>query len=375
VLDPPGAQGLAHLTAETLTRGTARRSASDLDRAIEFVGGSLEADAARDGVAVSLGVLRKDLDLGLDLLGEVLREPAFPEDEVRRTVGEIQASLRRAEENPETVAGREIAPLIFPGHPYARRPTGTVESVGRLTREQVVEFHRRHYRPEATVVVAVGDIRAGEFRRALLARLGSWAGQPGLPPVIPEAARTAAPGSRRLARPLTQATALLGRPAIRQADPDYFPLLVANYVLGGGSASRLYSRVREEQGLAYSVYSALTPGRHGASLVVGLQTRNDAVDRALALVESEMRRLGTDPVTPRELDLARAYLAGSFPLRMDTSSKLARLLVALEEHGLGLDYPDRFTQRVAQVTAADVQRVAARYLDPTAFSRVVVAGP
>jgi zinc protease len=256
VLDPPGAQGLAHLTAETLTRGTARRSASDLDRAIEFVGGSLEADAARDGVAVSLGVLRKDLDLGLDLLGEVLREPAFPEDEVRRTVGEIQASLRRAEENPETVASRELAPLIFPGHPYARRPTGTVESVGRLTREQVVEFHRRHYRPEATVVVAVGDIRAGEFRRALLARLGSWAGQPGLPPVIPEAARTAAPGSRRLARPLTQATALLGRPAIRQADPDYFPLLVANYVLGlaplqprpGGAGARLLGLQRADAG-------------------------------------------------------------------------------------------------------------------------------
>jgi zinc protease len=371
--DPPDAGGLANLTADLLTRGTARRTAPELDRAIEFVGGSLETDAGRDTATVSLAVLKKDLDLGLDLLAEVLLQPAFPEDELKRKVTDIQAAIRRSEENPESVAGRELARVLYPGHPYARPTSGTVESVGRLTREQVVRFHRERYRPDGAAIAVVGDVTEQGIREALLRRLGAWSAPAAPLPVIPMTPAKPPVESRKLSRELTQATVYLGGPAVRQDHPDYFPLLVANYVLGGGSASRLYTRVREERGLAYAVYGSILPGRYGAAYVVSLQTRVEAVAEAAQLVKEEMARMGRQPVADRELALAKAYLIGSFPLRLDTSAKVAGLLIGIEENGLGLDYPDRFKAEVAKVTAADVQRVAKRYLDPTGFSSVMVS--
>jgi zinc protease len=374
VFDPTDGPGLANLTAELLTRGTTRRTGPELDRAIEFVGGSLEADAGRDGVSVSLGVLKKDLDLGLDLLAEVVRQPVFAEDELKRKVTEIRASLDRAEESPETVASRALAEALYAGHPYAHPIPGTIESVARLTRDQVVAFHRERYRPDVAVIAVVGDVNRDGIRRALLARFGSWTA-PATPPArVAPAPTTPTAVSRTIARDLTQATVLLGHAAIRQDHPDYFPLLVASYVLGGGSASRLYTRVREERGLAYSVGSVVSPGRYGSAIVVSLQTRNEGVAEATRLVKDEMARMGRELVSTRALELARSYLIGSFPLRLDTSGKVARFLVAVEENGLGLAYPDLFKERVARVTAADVQRVSARYLDPANFSSITVEG-
>jgi zinc protease len=370
--DPAEAPGLANLTADLLTRGTAKRSGPELDRAIEFVGGALEADAARDGTTVSLAVLKKDLDLGLDLLAEVLLTPAFPEDEFKRKVADIEGELRRAEENPESVAGRALALLIYPGHPYAHPVVGTLDSIGKLTRDQVVRFHRDRYRPDMAAIAVVGDVSVGEIREAILRRLGGWSAPSAPPAVIPQAPAAPAVSSETISRELTQATVYLGRPGIRHDNPDYFPLLVANYILGGGSASRLYTRVREERGLAYSVYSALSPGQYGSSYVVSLQTRAEAVSDAVRLVKEEMTRMRQATVQERELALAKSYLIGSFPLRLDTSRKVADLLIGIEEYGLGLEYPERFKREIAKVTAADVMRVAGRYLDPTTFSSVTV---
>jgi len=371
--DPPDAPGVANLTAELLTRGTAKRSGPELDRAIEFVGGGLEADAGRDGTTVSLAVLKKDLDLGLDLLAEVLLTPTFPEDELRRKVAEIEAALQRSEENPEVVAGRALARLIYPGHPYAHPVAGTIESVRKLNRDQVVRFHREHYRPDGAAIAVVGEVTADEIRQALSRRLAGWTPPKEALAVIPPAPASTPAATETITRAdLTQATVYLGRPGIRQDHPDYFPLVVANYVLGGGSASRLYTHVREERGLAYSVYSSLSPGRYGASYVVSLQTRVDAVGEAVRLVKEEMTRMGQAPVEERELQLAKSYLIGSFALRLDTSRKVADLLIGIEEYGLGLDYPDRFKAEIAKVEAADVRRVAARYMDPATFSSVTV---
>lgn len=372
VHDPVDAPGVANLTAALLTRGTARRSGPELDRAIEFVGGRLEAGAGSDGATVSLSVLKKDLGLGLDLLAEALLQPAFPAEELARKVTDIQGALRRSEQSPETVAARELGRLIFPGHPYGRPAAGTIESVGRLTREQVTAFYRRHYRPDGANIVAVGDVTVAEIRRELLQRLAGWTTPAAPVPPVPRPPLVGPAEERKIARDLTQTTVLLGRPAIRQDDPDYFPLAVASYVLGGGSASRLYTRIREERGLAYAVYSSLAPGRYGASYLVSLQTRTDGVEEAVRLAREEMARLGREPLAPRELAVAKSYLIGSFPLRLDTAGKLARFLGAVEESGLGLDYPERYKERIGRVTAADVQRVAAKYLDPATFSEVQV---
>lgn len=372
VYDPIDAGGLANLTADVLTRGTAKRTGPELDSAIEFVGGSLEGDAGRDGATIGLSVLRKDLALGLDLLAEVLLQPAFPEAELKRRREEIAAGIQRSEQDPQTVAGRAMAELLYPGHPYGRPVSGTVESVRRLTREQVVAFHRENYRPDVAVISVVGDVTRDKIRRDLVARFSAWTTPAAPRPAIPQAPASPPVESRRVERDLTQATVSLARSGIRQDHPDYFPLVVANYILGGGSASRLYTKVREERGLAYSVYSGLGPGRYGASYFVGLQTRLEAVDEAVRLVKEEMARMGREGVTARELDLAKSYLIGSYPLRTDTSGKMAGLLVAVEENQLGLDWPDRFKAGISRVTAADVKRVAATYMNPATFSSVTV---
>jgi zinc protease len=372
VFDPPQREGVANLMGALLTRGTARRTGPELDAAIEFVGGSLEAGAGREGMTASLAILKRDLALGLDLLAEVVLTPAFPEAEVKRRVAQIQAGIKRSEEDPGTVAGRALARLVFGSHPYGRPSEGTVESVGRLTRDDVVKFYGERVRPDTTIVAVVGAVTVDEARREVTARFGGWP-RPAAPALgVAAAAAGPPPEAVTIAKDLTQATILLGRQAIRQTDPEYFPLVVASYVLGGGSASRLYGRVRDEGGLAYSVYSYVSPSKYGSSFVVGGATRVAEVPKVIDIVRDELARMAREPVTEREVALAKDYLVGSFPLRLDTSAKVADFLVAIEEQGLGLDYADRYRQNVARVTVADVQRAAATFFAPDTFNRVVV---
>jgi zinc protease len=374
VFDPADKSGLANLTGSLLTRGTAKRSGAELDDAIEFVGGSLEAGAGRDGLNVSLSVLKRDFGLGLDLLAEVVTSPTFPESELTRKVAQIQAGIKRSEEDPNTVAARALSHLVYPNHPYGRPVEGTIESVGKLTRDDVVSFHRDHVRPDTTIIAVAGAVTVDEARRQVLARLGSWARPSPPPPTVGPAIASGQTRSETITKDLTQATIMLGRQVIRQIDPDYFPLGVASYVLGGGSASRLYARVRDEGGLAYSVYSYVSPARYGATFVVGAQTRVGEVSKVGDILKEELTRMGGGAVTDDELKLAKDYLIGSFPLRLDTTAKMADFIVAIEEQGLGLDYADRYKANVARVTAADVQRVAARFMASDSFNRVVVGG-
>ena len=372
VFDPPDRAGVANLTGEVLTRGTAKRTGPQIDSAIEFVGGRLEAGAGRDGLMASLAVLKRDLTLGLDLLSEVVLSPTFPDAEVKRKVAEIQASIQRSEENPAAVASRALARLVFEGHPYGRSVEGTRESVSRLTRDDVVRFYGERARPDTTIVAVVGAVTVDEARREIVARFGGWPRPATHAATVPFAASAAPPRTETITRELTQSTLKFGRQAVNQRDPDYFPLTVASYILGGGSTSRLYVRVREEGGLAYDVRSHLSPGKYGAGFFVSTQTRAAEAAKVIGLLESELARMRRDPVSERDLTVAKDYLIGSFPLRLDTSSKMADFLVSVEEMGLGLDYADRYRDLVSRVTAADVQRVATKYFDPAGFHRVMV---
>ena len=370
--DPADRIGLANLTGALLARGTAKRTGPQIDEAIEFVGGSLEAGAGRDGLTASLSVLKRDLTLGMDLLAEVVLGPAFPPEELKRKVAQIQAAIKRSDEDPNTVAARALARLIYPGHPYGRPVEGTIESVGKLTRDDVVAFYRGHARPDTTIVAVVGDVTVDEARREVVKRFGGWA-RPARPvPTVAAAVAGGAPQSETITRELSQATLMLGRQGIRQTDPDYFALGVASYVLGGGSASRLYIRVRDEGGLAYAVYSYVSPARYGAAFSVSAQTRTAELARVGAIIGDELARMTREPVKDDELALAKDYLIGSFPLRLDTTAKAADFVVFVEEQALGLDYADRYKASVARVTAADVQRVARRFFAPDTFNRVVV---
>jgi len=372
VFDPEDRAGLAHLTSALLTRGTAKRTGPEIDSAIEFVGGSLEAAAGRDSLTVALSVQKKDFSLGLDLLSEVVLSPTFPAAEVTRKVAEIQAAIQRSNEDPGTLATRALSRLVYPSHPYGRPVEGTRESVARLTRDDVVKFYARQARPDATVVAVVGAVTVDEARREITARLGSWARPSDPPPSITPPTVAMTPHEETIKRELTQSTLMFGRRAVRQTEPDYFPLSVASYVLGGGSTSRLYTRVRDESGLAYAVYSWVSPARYGAAFAVSAQTRTAEVPKVVVMIREELARMTREPVSERELALAKQYLIGSFPFRLDTSSKVADFLAAIEDQGLGLDYADRYKERIGRVTIRDVQDVATKYFPPASFSLVTV---
>ena len=372
VFDPEDRAGLAHLTSALLTRGTAKRTGPEIDSAIEFVGGSLEAAAGRDSLTVALSVQKKDFSLGLDLLSEVVLSPTFPAAEVTRKVAEIQAAIQRSNEDPGTLAARALSRLVYPSHPYGRPVEGTRESVARLTRDDVVKFYARQARPDATVVAVVGAVTVDEARREITARLGSWARPSDPPPSITPPTVAMMPHEETIKRELTQSTLMFGRRAVRQTEPDYFPLSVASYVLGGGSTSRLYTRVRDESGLAYAVYSWVSPARYGAAFAVSAQTRTAEVPKVVVMIREELARMTREPVSERELALAKQYLIGSFPFRLDTSSKVADFLAAIEDQGLGLDYADRYKERIGRVTIRDVQDVATKYFPPASFSLVTV---
>jgi zinc protease len=372
VLDPPDQAGVANLTALLLTRGSTTRTALEADRAIEFVGGSLEGEGGRDASGLTLSVLRKDLSLGLDLLADALRRPVFPDAEFERKREEVRASVRRSEEDPGAVAGRAFRRLVFPGHPYGRPVSGTEASLAGTMRAHVVAFHQAAYRPERTIVAVAGDVTAAEVRAELGARLGDWVATGAAPSPPWPVALGAPPRTDTVQRTLTQASIILGQATVTRRHPDFYPLLVASQVLGGGSSSRLYTRIREERGLAYSVYAQYATARLAGLFLVELQCENARVREALAVVREELVRLRRERVPEEELARARSYLVGSFPLGMATAADVSDLLLAIERFNLGLDYPVAFRRAVSAVTAEDVLRAVRTHWDPDAMSLALV---
>ena len=368
--------GLAKLTAVLLPLGTGSRTAPEISEAIEFVGGSLNADAGEDYSTLSLTVLKKDLDVGLELLADVLLDPAFREAEIARKVRELKGRIRQKQEDPGTVAHETFVATLFGDHPYGRPVEGTEQSLERVTREDLVDFHRRYYRPNNSIVAVAGDVTLEEFRRSLEKYLSGW---------VPMAAPALDPGSIprppgrtavKVDRGVTQANIVWGHLGIARKNPDFYAVSVMNQVLGGGGlTARLMRAIREERGWAYDVHSYFSARRVPGPFVVALQTKNETAQAAIDEVLRQIRRIREEGVTPEELEETKGFLTGSFPLRIDTNQDVVSFLAAIEFYGLGMDYPERYPDLIHAVTRDDILRVARAYLHPDAGILVVVADP
>lgn len=371
--DPPDAPGTANLVAQLLTEGTATRSASEIADQIEFVGGSLGAEAEADFARVSVTVLRRDQDLALDLLSDVVRRPAFALAEVERVKKEVIGALESEEDHPDEVAAKAFDRALYGPHPYAHPVEGDRDSVSAATPESLRAFHAARYLPNGAVISFVGDITADEARKATVAAFGDWS--KGTEPLLDLPLPSPPQGIDLVTidRPVTQATVLMGHLGIERADPDFYPVVVMNYILGGGGfASRLVQDVREHQGLTYSIGSGFHAMQDPGDFVVQFQTRNAEANQAIASVLAELRRIRTFPVGEDELADAKANLVGGFPLRIDTNGEMADLLTFIEMYGLGTTYFTEYVAKVAAVTRDDVLRVAREYLHPDDMVWVVV---
>ena len=371
--DMPKQEGLANLTARLLTYGTQRRTALQISDTLDFIGAGLSAGCGEDLATVSMTVLKKDLATGLELLAEVLTLSTFPQEEIDRQKQSIVASIKAREENPGDIAQRRFAAALYPQSPYGRPVEGSEASVKGLEQQSLRTFYERYYRPNRTILSVVGDISHQEIARALNEAFRSWPkGEPATAPVAPSKIGTAE--TLRVNKELTQANIILGHEGVGRENPDYYAIQVMNYILGGGGfSSRTLDSIRNERGLAYSVYSYFSAEKGHGTFELVMQTKNETALEAIRIAKAEIRRMREELVTEEELSDAKDYLIGSFPLRFDTNRKVANFLAQVEYFQLGLDYPERYADFIKKVTREDVQRVAQKYLKPETLITVIVA--
>ncbi len=371
--DPSGEEGLAHLTARGLLLGTSKRAVNAINEELDFMGASLSSSSGRDYSTLNLKVLKKDLDKGLDLFMEVLTQPTFPEEEIRRETEKTLAAIQSEEDRPEEVAEKEFQKTLFLNSPYGHPVEGTKGSVSRLTREGVVGFYRSYYHPNSAILIVVGDITDDEMKTKLIPLLEKWsmAETPKLPFITQFAKKQK---TVKIDRPITQANIILGHAGVSRENPDFYAITVMNYILGGGGfASRLMEEIRNKRGLAYSVASFFDPGKYPGSFQIVLQTKNASAREAISLSLQQMERIQKELVSEKELEAAKKYLIGSFPMRLDTQGKLANFLTQVEYYGLGLDYPEKYPSLIRSITREEVLRVAKEYLHPKNIIQVIVA--
>ena len=370
--ESPEKAGLANLTAELLTEGTEKRKAVDISEEIEFIGASLGVSVDSDYTMLSLSVLKKDVEKGVEIFSDILLNPLFPAEEIKRKKELIKGSLRQSEEEPSFIAEKAFKKAVFGDLPYGRIASGSMETIDRITRDDIKGFHSAFYTPSNAILSVVGDINDSELKTLTEKFLSSW--RPAEVKKSHPVHRTAGKkGIIFIGRDLTQANIIIGHEGIRRGDSDYYAVSVMNYILGGGGfSSRLMQSVRDEMGLAYDIHSFFTPNKETGLFQVGVQTKNESAKAVISEVLRQIEKMRGGYVSDQELEDAKTYLTGSFPRRLETNKKTADFLVALEFYGLGLDYIEKYPVYIKSITKEEVRRVAMEYLDPEKLVIVIV---
>lgn len=372
--DPEEKAGVANLTAAMLDEGMGKLGADEIARRFEGVGAEFGAGVDRDMASVNLRSLSDSalLDPALELFSQILAEPAFPAENLERQRAQVQVSLQKDAQSPGAIAEKAFYRELYGQHPYASDPPGNEKSLKTITREDLLAFHRRHYVGANAWVVIVGDASKRQARKIAERVVGRLPPGKALKPVPPVNTLYSA-RQKQIAFPATQTHLIMGQPGIRRGDPDYFPLYVGNYILGGGGlVSRLSAEVREKHGLSYSVYSYFYPMRVPGPLFIGLQTKNSQRDQALKMVRQVVSDFVVKGPTDAELEAAKKHITGSFPLRLDSNGKIAENLAVIGFYGLPLTYLDDFIARVEAVSADQIRKAFRQRVHPEQMVTVTV---
>ncbi len=367
IYQPADKVGLAGLTGTVMrTGGTARLTGDQVDEELEFLAAHLSMAIGAESGSASLDILKKDLPRGLALFADMLRAPAFEQAKVEQAKRQALEVIRRRPDNPSGIAAREFRKLLFGAdHPLGRE--STTETVERITRDDLVAFHRQFFAPNALMLGVTGDFEKAAMLDALRRAFGDWTPQtitlPALPPV---AAPTSSRSVNVLRRDITQTHLRVGHLSVKEDDPDYFALALLEDILGGNSfTSRLFRDVRSRQGLAYSVGSRITPGNAGPGVfVLHAQTKGPSTYQALSSMLDHVERLRQEPVSDEELQLAKDAFLNSFVFSFADSELIVGRLMALEYHGRPKDFLQRFRDSVVRLTKEDLLRVARAHLHP-----------
>jgi zinc protease len=371
--EPDGKAGLAEATASLLTKGTPTRSAQQLAQTIDFVGGHLDASAGTEAGYASASVTSDQLDLGFELLADVVLHPTFPQEELERwrkqAINGLQINLQDASYVATTASTR----LIFGGYPYGRPSGGTPTSLAGLTRDDLAAFHKQHYIPNQTILAIVGDVRPEDaFARAERA-FGSW--EEGRPSYLPDF-DVEAPKKTRIVvidKPdAVQTEIRLGQVGLAYRDPARFTAEVYNSVLGGNASARLYEEIRRKRGLSYGASSYFLEETQPGFFQISTFTKTETTADALGLAFDVLRGLQEKPVPEPELKAAKTYITGAFPLEIETADGIASKVLEAMHFGFGREFLESYNDRISKVSAADVQGFAARSIRPEWMTAVLV---
>ena len=373
--DPQKRPGLSDMVAALLDEGAGPLNSQAFQGRLEELAIELSFDSGKDNFRGHLKTLTANRDQAFDLFRLALTKPRFDADAVDRIRAQALVELAHERQDPQSIAAREWFRLMFPDHTYGHPADGTEASVKAVTKADLQAYVAAALARDSLTVGVAGDIAPQELGPVLDRIFGALPGQH-RGPVVAEAVPSKTVGTVVVPQNIPQSVALFGSQGLKRDDPDWFAALVMNYILGGGGfSSWLTEEVREKRGLAYSVYSHLEPLRHAGLLVGSVATRNEKLGQSLEIIKEQWARMRDQGPSERELDDAKTYLIGSFPLQLDSTAQVAGLMLQLQMDHLGVDYLDRRSELIRSVSRDDVMRAAGRLLDPQALGIVVVGHP
>jgi predicted Zn-dependent peptidase len=377
VCDPAGREGTAQLVAKLLLEGTARLDGAELTEQFESLGASIDAQADWDAAAVTMTALADQLPAAFELLGEVIRTPAFRVREVERLKAERIAELMQLRAEPRGLADELFASFLYdPESRYARAEGGDDKTVDAIEREHILAFHESRYLPGAVTVIVAGDIDVERAEELTRRAFGDWSGGTPERVTADDLPARRGRGVHLIARAdAPQSELRIGHVGIPRKHPDFFPTNVMNAVLGGLFNSRINLNLREAHGYTYGAFSAFEWRRQAGPFGVHTAVKSDVTDAAAREILNEIDRIRASAVAADELSLATSYLDGVFPIRFESTASIAAALAVLVIHALPQDYYDRYRENVRALTTDQILEAAQRHLHPDALQMVVVGDP
>ena len=373
--DPKDRRGLANFLSAMLDEGAGELDSAAFQERMEELAFSMSHSAGQDWFSGSFRTLSKNRAESFRLLALALNRPRFDEKPLERIRRQLLVSLKGKQQDPDHLAWMAFKKALFGDHPYALDADGDARGIAAITVDDLRALHKRLFARDNLIITAAGDISTPELARlvdSVFATLPEKSAMPDTPaPRMPQKAREIV-----LKRPIPQTIIIMGHEGLLRSDPDFIPAYVVNHVLGGGGfGSRLMEEVREKKGLAYSVYSAMFAYRKAGVFFAQASTRNARARQALSIMKEQMAKVAREGITARELEEAKKYLIGSYPLRFDSTTKVASLLLAIRRDDLGIDYIRRRNDLIRAVTLADARRAARRLLHPDRLQVVLFGNP
>lgn len=375
--DSAAKSGLAGVTRYMMTLGAAGMTDEKIANKMADIGAILGGDFDADRAGFKLRTLSSEREKtqALEVFTKILQQPDFPDDVLTREKARIISGLQESATQPESISSKEFMKALYGSHPYSLDESGEVDTVAKITRDDLQSFYKQYYGAKGAVIAIIGDLtreQAGAIAESISTGLPKSAAVNPIPAVT----LPTQPLEKRIAHPASQSHILLGYPGIKRGDPDLFPLYVGNYVLGGGGfVSRLTEEVREKRGLVYSVYSYFMPMAEPGPFQLGLQTKKDQAEDALKLVKETLDNFIKNGITEAELKAAKANIIGGFPMRIDSNSKILDYLAVIGFYKLPLNYLDEYNSNVEKVTVAQIKDAFSRRLKTENFVTIIVGDP